>query len=103
MFNLPLHPTSGAAAGTGSELLCEPLAAERQGVNATGLRTALWRYDLGAELPLLAETCRSIHVHSHIVWKIKSKRLHFRALQTIAAGSDAFSLLDTSVGLFPSS
>jgi hypothetical protein len=53
--NLPLHPTSGAAAGTGSELLCAPLAAERQGVNATGLRTALWRCDLGVELPLLAE------------------------------------------------
>ncbi|MDP2381591.1 MAG: hypothetical protein Q8N00_02185 [Nitrospirota bacterium] len=55
MSNLPLHPTSGAAAETGSELLCAPLAAERQGVNATGLRIALWRCDLGAELPHLAE------------------------------------------------
>ena len=26
-------------------------------VNPTGLRTALWRCDLGAELPLLADTC----------------------------------------------
>ena len=33
-------------------------------VNATGLRTALRRRNLGAELPLLAETCRSINVHS---------------------------------------
>jgi hypothetical protein len=31
---------------------CTPVSSN---VNATGLRTALWRYDLGAELPLLAD------------------------------------------------
>jgi hypothetical protein len=51
-------------------------AAERRSVNATGLRTALRRCDLGAELPLLAETCRSICVHSYIVCQIKPKLLH---------------------------
>ena len=29
-------------------------------VNAAGLRTALWRYDLDAELPLLADLRHSI-------------------------------------------
>ena len=32
-------------------------------VNATGLRTALWRYNLGAELPLVAGCRRSQHGH----------------------------------------
>lgn len=36
-------------------------------VNATGLRIALWRCALGAELPRLAETCRSIGVHFYLV------------------------------------
>jgi hypothetical protein len=48
-------------------------AAERRSVNATGLRTALRRCDLGAELPLLAETCRSICVHSYIACQINGK------------------------------
>ena len=36
-------------------------------VNAAELRTALWRCDLGAELPHLVETYRLICVHSYIV------------------------------------
>lgn len=44
-----------------------------RGVNATG-----WRCDLGAEYPLLAETCQSICVHSYIVCQIKPKLLQIR-------------------------
>jgi hypothetical protein len=76
--NLPLHPMSGAAAGNGSELLCAPLAAERQGVNATGLRTALWRCDLGVELPLLAALRPLVGDPNWSIIELKSCHLHHR-------------------------
>mgnify|MGYP007037742310 CR=1 FL=1 len=53
------------------------------GVKTTGLRTALWRYDLGAELPQLAETCRSIGVLSNIVCQIKFKHLLMSEIDAI--------------------
>ena len=53
----------------------------KPGVNATGLRTALWRCDLGAEIPLLVETCRSICVHAYIVCQIKPAHLQLTAMQ----------------------
>ncbi len=72
-------------------------------VNATELRTALWRCDLAPELPLLAETCRSICVHSCPVCRIKPMRLHFRSLQTIEAGAGVFSPSSTLEASFPPS
>ena len=45
-------------------------------VHATGLRTALRRRNLGAELPLLAESCRSIGVHSYFISQITPKLSH---------------------------
>lgn len=43
-------------------------------VNATKLKTALWRYHLSPELPLLAESCRSIGAHSYLVCRINPPR-----------------------------
>mgnify|MGYP003507255003 FL=1 len=45
-------------------------------VTATGLKTALRRRNLGAELPLLAESCRLIGVHSYFISQIMPKLSH---------------------------
>lgn len=45
-------------------------------VNAAGLRTALRRRNLGAEFPLVAETCRSIGVYSYFISLITPKLSH---------------------------
>ena len=50
--------------------------ARRWAVNATGQRTALWRCDLGAELPLVAVLRPSLSDPNRSITELKSGHLH---------------------------